>query len=282
MAKKEIDLKPTEGMVKAAQRGLDLRKEFGRGGTDVGVARARDIVNRKNLSPDTVKRMFSFFSRHGAQKVAGWKPGEENYPSAQFIAWLLWGGDPGFSWAKRKRDEIERASKKESATYVESVRGTGELLFSTEIWDHFNNFDEMSEMFFETMFLDDEEVEAMVSELSTEELETQILDWASDMVEDDFNDEQNRIFDLLDSTYESFKVYELFNSWQGDPIKTKGIENSVRRYYERIVSKYGSFESISAFLKNGKLILELRHHDATDIFEIVAQNSRRPVKIVVN
>jgi hypothetical protein len=36
--------KPTDSMKKAAQRGLDLRKEYGRGGTAVGIARARDIV----------------------------------------------------------------------------------------------------------------------------------------------------------------------------------------------------------------------------------------------
>ena len=49
--------KPTDGMVTEAQRGLDWRKEHGRGGTEVGIARARDIVNGKNLSEDTVKRM---------------------------------------------------------------------------------------------------------------------------------------------------------------------------------------------------------------------------------
>ena len=35
--------KPTEGMIAEANRGLEWRKEFGRGGTSVGIARARDI-----------------------------------------------------------------------------------------------------------------------------------------------------------------------------------------------------------------------------------------------
>ena len=79
--------KPTEGMVEEAQRGLDWRREFGRGGTEVGIARARDIVNGKNLSDDTVKRMFSFFSRHEVDKQAeGFSPGEEGYPSNGRIA----------------------------------------------------------------------------------------------------------------------------------------------------------------------------------------------------
>ena len=59
-----LDLKPTESMASNARRGLELRRKFGRGGTAVGVARARDLSNRKELSPDTVLRMYSFFSRH--------------------------------------------------------------------------------------------------------------------------------------------------------------------------------------------------------------------------
>jgi hypothetical protein len=66
----DIDLKPTQTMANNAKRGLDLRKEYGRGGTEVGVARARDLMNRKNLSPRTVQRMFSYFSRHEVDKQA--------------------------------------------------------------------------------------------------------------------------------------------------------------------------------------------------------------------
>lgn len=105
---KDIDTTPTDGMVSAAKRGLELREEYGRGGTSVGVARARDIVNRRELSIDTVKRMYSFFSRHEVDKKAeGFNQGEEGYPSAGKIAWLLWGGDPGFSWSKKIRDRVE-------------------------------------------------------------------------------------------------------------------------------------------------------------------------------
>lgn len=92
--------KPTRAMVAAARRGLEWRREYGRGGTEVGVARARDIVNKKNLSLDTVKRMRSYFARHEVDKKGeGWSPGEPGYPSAGKIAWLLWGGDAGRSFA---------------------------------------------------------------------------------------------------------------------------------------------------------------------------------------
>ena len=107
-----VDLKPTEAMAEEAERGLAWREEFGRGGTEVGVARARDLKNRVNLSPETVRRMVSYFARHEVDKEAqGFSPGEEGYPSAGRIAWALWGGDPGQSWANRKSEELDRESE---------------------------------------------------------------------------------------------------------------------------------------------------------------------------
>jgi hypothetical protein len=105
----DISLKPTAGMKAEAQRGLDWRDEFGRGGTAVGIARARDIVNGRELSPRTVRRMFSFFSRHEVDKRAeGFRPGEDGFPSNGRIAWALWGGDAGYAWAKKKRAALDR------------------------------------------------------------------------------------------------------------------------------------------------------------------------------
>jgi HK97 family phage major capsid protein len=111
---KEINTKPTEGMVSEAKRGLDWREEYGRGGTAVGVARARDIVNGRELSLNTVKRMYSFFARHEVDKQAeGFSQGEKGYPSAGRIAWALWGGDAGQSWAKRIVKSMEAADERQ-------------------------------------------------------------------------------------------------------------------------------------------------------------------------
>jgi len=103
----DIDLTPNDGMVEEAERGLAWRAEFNRGGTAVGVARARDISNRVRLSAETVQRMASFFARHEVDKQGqGFEAGEEGYPSAGRIAWALWGGDPGQSWAAARLSEI--------------------------------------------------------------------------------------------------------------------------------------------------------------------------------
>lgn len=92
--------KPNQAMQSAARRALEWRQEYGRGGTEVGIARARDIVNGRSLSLDTVGRMVSFFARHAVDKEAqGFREGEDGYPSNGRIAWDLWGGDAGRRWA---------------------------------------------------------------------------------------------------------------------------------------------------------------------------------------
>lgn len=100
--------KPTEGMKEEARKGIEWREEFGRGGTRIGATRARQIIAGENLSDDTIKRMFSFFSRHEVDKEAeGFRPGEDGYPSNGRIAWALWGGDAGFSWSKRLVNQMK-------------------------------------------------------------------------------------------------------------------------------------------------------------------------------
>jgi hypothetical protein len=108
-----VDTKPTSGMAKIAKRALEWRAEFGRGGTEVGVARARDIANRRNLSEQTVRRMKAYFDRHASDsKATGFEVGEDGFPSAGRVAWDLWGGDPGRGWSERKVAEFERVREK--------------------------------------------------------------------------------------------------------------------------------------------------------------------------
>jgi len=113
---KQVDLQPTQEMAEEAAQGLEWREEYGRGGTEVGVARARDISNRKNLSEDTVARMVSYFARHAVDLEAeeNRDPEADGYPGAGLIAWKLWGGDPGRDWANRKMDELEAEEKMEN------------------------------------------------------------------------------------------------------------------------------------------------------------------------
>ena len=94
--------KPTAGMKSAARRAIKL-KEDGKAngaGTAVGWTRARQLVNGEALSLSTVKRMYSFFSRHEVDKKGkDWNNAEN--PSNGKIMWLAWGGDAGFSWSRK-------------------------------------------------------------------------------------------------------------------------------------------------------------------------------------
>ena len=125
---KMASYKPTAGMKTEAQKGLDWRREHGRGGTAVGISRARDIVNGKNLSESTVKRMYSFFSRHEVDKQGeGFTPDEKGFPSNGRIAWALWGGDAGFSWSKTiverlKKEDDRQLDRQASAKIKKSLQ----------------------------------------------------------------------------------------------------------------------------------------------------------------
>ena len=92
-----MNFKPPIAVAKEAEEGLRLRRVFKRGGTMVGVARARDLKNRRNISERTIRRMYSYFARHIVDKQ-----GKDFFnvvrPSNGRIAWLLWGGDPGAEW----------------------------------------------------------------------------------------------------------------------------------------------------------------------------------------
>lgn len=93
--------KPTQAMADAAVRGLKLRMASSpsrRGGTAVGMARARQFSQRENVSLDVVKRTYSFLSRAAVY----YKP-SENTPGTQ--AYLLWGGPAGLTWARNILDK---------------------------------------------------------------------------------------------------------------------------------------------------------------------------------
>jgi len=92
---------PPKGAQAEAAKGLRWREKFSRGGTAVGVARARDISNGKALSLDTIGRMVSYFARHEVDKQGeGWSPGQKGFPSAGRVAWALLGGSAGRRWAE--------------------------------------------------------------------------------------------------------------------------------------------------------------------------------------
>lgn len=94
--------KPPIGVQDAAKRALEWVREgyAGDGFTQVGIARARDLSNGKQVSPETVRRMYSFFARHGVNRDTKYEL-EDGKPTPWRVAWDAWGGDAGRTWAKR-------------------------------------------------------------------------------------------------------------------------------------------------------------------------------------
>lgn len=111
---KDINTTPNDSMAAAARRGLEWREKYGRGGTAVGVARARDISNKKELSIRTINRMSSYFARHGSNKSEHYSAKEtDGGPTAWRIAWDLWGGNAGQSFVNRVKKSMEAADRDE-------------------------------------------------------------------------------------------------------------------------------------------------------------------------
>lgn len=108
MADKDGNRIPPAEVAAAAEKGLELRARYRRGGTMAGISRARDLKNRKPISDRTVRKMVSYFHRHKVDKRAE-NFGDEENPSTGYIAWLLWGGDAGQKWAEEHKKEIEKA-----------------------------------------------------------------------------------------------------------------------------------------------------------------------------
>jgi hypothetical protein len=116
--------KPTSGMQSAARRAIKL-KEQGKAkgaGTAVGWTRAGQLARGETLSLSTVKRMYSFFSRHEVDKQGKDWDNAEN-PSNGKIMWLAWGGDAGFSWSRKIVNKEKNMKKSaELNEFVEEIK----------------------------------------------------------------------------------------------------------------------------------------------------------------
>jgi HK97 family phage portal protein len=120
----DIDTRPPQSVADNARRALEVRArkpESERGMTAVGIARARDLMNRVRLSEDTIRRMAAYFERHEVDKQGStWDEQGKGWQ-----AWYGWGGDDGFAWAKRKIEEFDRERERNSERKKKCACGCG-------------------------------------------------------------------------------------------------------------------------------------------------------------
>ena len=94
-----------QGATNNAKRMLDFIDKYGRdvvrGGTKVGLERANQLAKREPLSLDTVKRTYSFLSRHKDNAVIEEQYRGEPYKDRGYVAYNLWGGKIMFNYVKK-------------------------------------------------------------------------------------------------------------------------------------------------------------------------------------
>jgi hypothetical protein len=98
---------PTAEIAKNAAEALKVREtkpDSMKGMTPVGLARARDLMNRRPLSEETVRRMKAYFDRHEIDKQGStWDEKGKGWQ-----AWQGWGGDAGRAWANRIVNQLNK------------------------------------------------------------------------------------------------------------------------------------------------------------------------------
>ena len=86
-----------------AKRGIELNKKVNnKCATQVGKVRAQQLADRKPVSMETIKRMYSYLSR--AEEY--YKTGDTE--ACGYISYLLWGGKSAKTWAENKIKQNEK------------------------------------------------------------------------------------------------------------------------------------------------------------------------------
>lgn len=111
-----------EGVQAAAKRaqGWIADGYAGDGFTDVGRARMSQLAGKGTVSLSVLKKMFSYFARHGVNRTKSFDL-VEGKPTPWRVAWDAWGGDAGKSWtdsiykrydlAKSEHDDLDEFDK---------------------------------------------------------------------------------------------------------------------------------------------------------------------------
>lgn len=97
--KKQTTYRPPVSVARNARNALEVRRRMPpsrRGMTEVGLARARDLMNRRPVSVETLRRMKAYFDRHEVDK----KGSTWNAKGKGWQAWNGWGGDEGRQWVE--------------------------------------------------------------------------------------------------------------------------------------------------------------------------------------
>jgi len=100
----------------AAKRALKYADENGWGscGTGVGKQRANQLAKGETISLDTVKRMYSYLSRHKSDLTSSKEYGD----GCGKLMYDAWGGEAGLAWSERKLKQVAKEKLSETQKLV--------------------------------------------------------------------------------------------------------------------------------------------------------------------
>ena len=118
--KKRVDMESFsdygDGVANNAKRGIELNEKNGnKCATPVGKVRAQQLAQKKPISVETIKRMYSYLSRAEAYYDEG------DTSACGTISYLLWGGKAALSWSRNKLRELGLLQESEAQPSVVST-----------------------------------------------------------------------------------------------------------------------------------------------------------------
>lgn len=106
----EIDFSIPEEVKNNSQKGLDLRKQYNRGGTSVGLATARYLIKNKIATPEKIRHIAKYFPKHEKDNL-------NDRTSNGWIAWMLLGGNSGRTWSTNIVEKMNEIDEREMAYF---------------------------------------------------------------------------------------------------------------------------------------------------------------------
>jgi hypothetical protein len=108
-----LDFKISKKTKDNAQKGLDLYKEFNRGGTAVALSTAKYLIKNETITPKKVKQLSKYFIKHKDDNL-----NDENPANNDFISWNLYGGVDGFKFSQNLISSMDEIDKKYLNTFM--------------------------------------------------------------------------------------------------------------------------------------------------------------------
>ena len=118
--KKRVDMESFsdygDGVANNAKRGIELNEKNGnKCATPVGKVRAQQLAQKRPISVETIKRMYSYLSRAEVY----YDPSDTS--ACGTISFLLWGGKSALSWSRNKLRELGLLEESEAQPSVSST-----------------------------------------------------------------------------------------------------------------------------------------------------------------